>query len=169
MICYALLCGSAPARLIQKKLADTYASLTAGSGASDDKFCGNGRNVIAFPCGISELSLEAALNGALDYAADAALEEDTGDGGCEILLYFCARTEDDLNALSEYEATGYGRLPVIRLGGEEIRKDVIAYYEDLAEKLDVRLIVELEACGEFVREENLRLEMASSINMEANT
>lgn len=149
---YAVLCGSAPEGFRQKKLELTYEFLTGAEGASG---ADSGANIIVFPNGISELSLEAVLNDALDNAAS----EDDG----EVLLYFYAASEADLNALSEYEAVGYGRLPVVRLCGEEIRRDVIAYYMDLAEQTGVRLIVEYGQDGEFLKEEELGWERVGSV------
>ena len=128
-------------------------------------------DAVVFANGISEIFLESVLNSVLSKAADcegfdSEKEDVAADGSCgdelsgEVLLYFCARSEADLNALSEYEAVGYGRIPVVRLGGEEIRRDVIDYYAGLALQTGVLFCTEYEACDEFVNEEELGWEMA---------
>ena len=47
---------------------------------------------------------------------------------------------------------------VVRLGEDEIRKDVLAYYKDLSEKLDVKFNVTYDVCDEYVSEEELGYE-----------
>ena len=142
MVRYAVLCGSAPQGFYQKKLEHVHDALvSAASGALPESA------IVMFPNGVHELLLEAALNNALEYAAS----EDDG----EVLLYLCARSEADLNALSEYEAVGYGKVALVRLGDDEIRKDVIAYYEDLARKMEVGFRVVYDYDGELVSEETL--------------
>ena len=90
--------------------------------------------IVVFPNGVHELLLESVLNGALDAAPD------------ELLLYFCTMR------LAAPDAE------VVRLGTEEIRRDVIAYYAVLAEELGVRLRVEYEADAGLVSEESLGYE-----------
>ena len=90
--------------------------------------------IVMFPNGVHELLLESALNGALEEASD------------EVLLYLCTESPPAQNA------------EVVRLGTEEIRRDVIAYYAGLAEELGVRLRVEYEADMELVSEEALGYE-----------
>ena len=91
-------------------------------------------SIVVFPNGVHELLLESVLNGALDAAPD------------ELLLYFCTMR------LAAPDAE------VVRLGTDEIRLDVIAYYAGLAEELGVRLRVEYEADVELVSEEALGYE-----------
>ena len=109
------------------------------------------KNIIVFPNGVDELLLESVLNGVFD-----AAEEDGG----KVLLYFCARTESDLSAeLSDSVCAG---IEVIRLGDNEIRKEVIVYYtETLADMLEVKCSVTYEADDEFVSEETLGYERIS--------
>ena len=106
------------------------------------------KNIIVFPNEVNELFLEGVLNGVFDSAA----EDDDG----EVLLYFCAETEADLQTeLSDCAVSG---VEVVRLGKDEIRKDVIAYYAELAERIGVRFRVVYEADGELVSEEKLGYE-----------
>ena len=141
---YAVLCGSAPEDFYQKKLIDKHAFLTSDEGGSVPE-----KNIILFPNGVNELFLEGALNGLFDSAA----EEDDG----EVTLYFCANKEADLH--TELSGSACAGVEVVRLGEDEIRKDVIAYYaEKLAEMMEVKCRVLYEADGEFVSEEELGYE-----------
>ena len=143
MFHYAILCGSAPEGFQQKKLVAMHDYLTSEAGGSVSE-----RNIIIFPNGVPELLLESVLNGVFDSAA----EEDSS----EVLLYFCAMTEADLNAeLSDSYVSG---VEVVRLGNDEIRKDVIAYYAALAEKMGIGFQVRYESDCELVREEVLGYE-----------
>ena len=138
---YAILCGSAPDGYRQKKLVEVHNYLTSKEGLSLSE-----SNIILFPNGVPELMLESALNGVMDEEAD------------EVWLYIFAQSNDDLNSLSEYEAVGYGKLEVVRLYGDEIRKEVIEYYQDLFNKLDSTLNVVYDVCSDFVSEEELGYE-----------
>ena len=149
MVRHAILCGCAPEDFRQKKLADMHDFLTSEAGGAWSE-----SDITIFPNGVPELLLEAALNNALEDAAD--------DDG-EVLLYLCARNEADLNAVSEYEAVGYGKVALVRLGDDEIRKDVIAYYEGLAERMEVRFRVVYEADGELVSEEEMGYESIETV------
>ncbi|MBQ7158681.1 MAG: hypothetical protein IJS09_04540 [Treponema sp.] len=144
MVHYAILCGSAPEGFRQKKLIALHDFLTSKEGGLLPE-----RNIIIFPSGVHELMLECTLNNALDEAA----EEDDG----EVLLYFCTQTDADLHAeLSDSSIEG---VEVVRLGKDEIRKDVIAYYaEKLAGMLEVNCRVMYEADGELVSEESFGYE-----------
>lgn len=73
--------------------------------------------------------LENVLNNVIDQEAD------------EVRLYFFVLNESDVLALSEYEAVGYGKLDVVKVGGEEIRKEIVDYYKDLFEKVGSSLRV----------------------------
>ncbi|MBR1536801.1 MAG: hypothetical protein IJ630_07675 [Treponema sp.] len=145
MTCYAILCGSAPKGLCQKKLEDKYDFLEKGEA---DKSYELG-NIVVFPCGVNELFLEGLLNEAFEKASDT--EEDGLSG--QVLLYLCARTQADLSAeLSDCSLHG---VEVVRLGEDEIRKEVIAYYASLAEKVGVDFRVEYDWDGELIAEESL--------------
>ena len=146
MVKYVVLCGSAPNGCCQKRLEDIYDFLISEAGGLVPK-----KNIIVFPNGVDELLLESVLNGVFD-----AAEEDGG----KVLLYFCARTESDLSAeLSDSVCAG---IEVIRLGDNEIRKEVIVYYtETLADMLEVKCSVTYEADDEFVSEETLGYERIS--------
>ncbi len=137
---FAVLCGASPDGFRQKKLVEIYDSLVSGKNAVPS------RNIIIFPNGVQEVFLEGTLSRIFDEEPD------------EILVYFFALNEADLNALSDYEATGFGRIPLIRLGAEEIRKEVIAHYEGLAKTVGITLRVAYSADNDFVSEEELGYE-----------
>lgn len=84
---------------------------------------------------------ESVLNNVMDQEPD------------EASLYIFAKSQEDLNALSEYEAVGYGKLPVVKLGSEEIRKEVIDYYKDLFEKTGSTLKVFYKVALDVVSDE----------------
>ena len=143
MVHYAILCGSAPEGFRQKKLVAMHDFLTSDEGGAIPE-----RNIIIFPSGVDELMLECMLHNVLDEAA----EEDDG----EVTLYFRTLSEADLHAeLSDSACAG---VEVVRLGKDEIRKDVIAYYEGLSERLGVKFRVAYEADDELVSEESLGYE-----------
>lgn len=125
---YAVLCGSAPKGFCQKKLDDTLNFLESEAGGSLKRRC-----IASFPDGITELSLESVLNDLIDKEAD------------EVSLYFFAMDESDLSALSEYEAVGFGKFEVVKIGGEEIRKEIIEYYQELFKNSGSSLNVFYEA------------------------
>ncbi|MBQ7753110.1 MAG: hypothetical protein IJR80_05585, partial [Treponema sp.] len=99
---YAILCGSAPDDFRQKKLNDLFDSLIEK----------DGWHVTSLANGTDELMLEYALNNILDGNA--------GEEASGVMLYFC--TEKPLPASEE----------TFWLCGNEIRKDVIEYYSQLA-------------------------------------
>ena len=106
-------------------------------------------SIVVFPGGVSELFLEGLLNEAFEKAPDA--EDDST--AIQVLLYLCARSPADLSAeLSDCAVPG---VEVVRLGEDEVRKGVIAYYASLAEKMGVDFLVEYDWDGEFVREEDI--------------
>ena len=173
----AILCGSAPKGFRQRKVEDKYDFLMSIAGGKCEP-----ESIVVFPCGVNELFLEGLLNDAFENAADA---EDDGDDACgteladasaeaapfaddeaslnvddgtmgQVLLYLCARTETDLSAeLSDCAVPG---VEVVRLSEDEVRKEVIAYYADLAEKMGVDFRVEYAWDGEFLRKEELGYE-----------
>ena len=147
MACFALLCGSAPKGFRQRKIEDTYDFLEK---SAVDKRCKPG-NIVVFPNGINELVLETLLNEAFDRASD----EDEGN----VFLHLCVQKASDLNAFLSDSAIP--DVEVIRLCKDEIRKDVIAYYIDLAEKMGIGFQVEYSVDGDFVREEILGYEKVS--------
>ena len=137
---YNILCGAAPKGFQQKRLVEKYNFRT--NKQEPDR-------TIVFPNGVSELFLEGVLNNVLDDATEK-------DEACEVLLYFCALKENDLCA--ELSGSCIPGIEIVKLGTEEIRKDVIEYYENLAEKMDVILQVEFEADSEYVCEKELGYE-----------
>lgn len=140
---YALLCGSAPKDYRQKKLEDIHNELL-NKGDS---------HVMAFANGIDELMLEYALNNILDGNAG---EKASGARDVSVLLYFCARTPEELRAkMADADCD------VVRLGENEIRRDVIAYYADLAKKCDVDFQVLYDSDRKMVSEESLGYEELS--------
>ena len=144
MTCFAILCGSAPKGSRQKKIEDKYDFLMSIAGGK----CRPG-SIVVFPGGVSELFLEGLLNEAFEKASDA--EEEGLEG--QVLLYLCARSPADLSAeLSNCAVPG---VEVVRLGEDEVRKEVLAYYAGLAEKMGVDFRVEYDADGELIAEESL--------------
>jgi len=85
------------------------------------------RDITLFPNGVDELMLECALNGAFDSEAD------------EIFLYFCA---DSIKKGSD----------TFFLRDEEIRFDVISYYESLAKKIGSAFRVVYDCDDEMISE-----------------
>jgi len=136
---FAILCGSAPEGFRQKKLEDMYDFLKSRKE----------ENLICFQNGVSEILLEKILGEAFDKACE--------NDDSRVLLYLCAQTEADLNA--NLSGSGLSNVKVVRLGKDEIRKEVIAYYEDLAEKMGVGFRVDYDWDSEFVREEELGYEV----------
>ena len=113
---YALLCGCAPDGFRQKKLIAFHDSLTMQEGFSE-------RDIVIFPNGVSEIFLEYALSNICN---------DIVKDGCvaDFLLYMCALRENDFGG------------SVIRLGADEIRRDVIRHYENLARKIGWEKVAE---------------------------
>ena len=144
MSCFAVLCGSAPENFRQKKLAAMHDFLRGAAGGSWAE-----RDIVAFPGGVPELMLESVLNNALDEAAE--------DDGGEVLLYLCALTESDLHAELSGSCRGES-VSVVRLGGHEIRREVLAYYVGLAEKMGVKFTVRCDWDCELAPEEALGYE-----------
>ncbi|MBQ4378003.1 MAG: hypothetical protein IJR39_13005 [Treponema sp.] len=140
---YAILCGSAPNDYRQKKLEKKYDFLETKEGFEPG-------SIVSFPNGVTELFLESTLNEAFDKATD-----DDSDSG-KVFLYLFAKTEADLNAeLSDSCVEG---VKVVRLGNNEIRKEVLAYYADLAEKQEIDFLVVYDFDSEFISEEELGFE-----------
>lgn len=128
MINYAILCGSAPEDYRQKKLNKLSDSLI-----NNDKW-----HVTTFPNGIDEFMLEYALNNIIDGKS----------GNCtkSIFLYFCTESP-----LSDADTN-------IWLCKNEIRKDILQFYVNLAEKCDVDFQIVYDSDREFVSEEKLGYE-----------
>ena len=165
MIHYALLCGSAPNDFRQKKLEDLHNELLIK----------DGWHVTAFANGVDELTLEYALNNIFDGNAgdnaeeipnqvrndSAQLRNDSVQHvsvwHASVLLYFCARSEADLNAkMADADCE------VVRLGENEIRRDVIAYYAELAERFGLDFQIVYDWDSEWVSEESLGYEKVTA-------
>ena len=129
----AFLCGAAKEGFQQKKFSQMHERLL-----SEDYL---EREITLFPNGVDELMLECALNGAFDSEAD------------EIFLYFCARTEADLD--SELADSYTSEVQAVRLGNDEVRKDVIEYYQGLCNRCDIDMQVVYDWDGDFVSQESL--------------
>lgn len=140
---YAILCGSAPNDYRQKKLEEKYGFLETKEGFEPG-------SIVSFPNGVSELFLESILNEAFDKAAD-----DESDSG-KVVLYIFAKAESDLK--SELSDSCVEGVEVVRLGDNEIRKEVLAYYADLAEKQEIDFQVIYDYDDEFITEEELGFE-----------
>lgn len=123
---YALLCGSAPESFMQKKLADMHDFLVSADGGSWRE-----QEILEFPNGLPELMLECALNRVIESGTE------------EILLYICTESP-----VADGEKS-------VWLGGEEIRRDMIARY---AGEQGARFQVVYDACRELVSEESLGYE-----------
>ena len=139
----AILCGTAPEDYRQKKLVEMQDFLESAEGGSYEP-----GSIIVFPNGVKELFLEGTLNSAFDNVSE---EEEQG----EVLLYICTKITADKNAMMKDVEV---ECEVVRLGEDEIRKDVLAYYKDLSEKLDVKFNVTYDVCDEYVSEEELGYE-----------
>ena len=125
---YAILCGSAPDDFRQKKLNDLFDSLIEK----------DGWHVTCLANGTDELMLEYALNNILDGNA--------GDEADSMMLYFC--TESPVMDADES----------FWICGNEIRKDVIEYYSQLAEKCGINFQVIFDCDRELISEEELGYE-----------
>ena len=146
---YALLCDSAPNDFRQKKLEDLHNELLK-------KDCKDGWHVTCFANGIDELTLEYALNNIFEGNAG---DEADSVRHVNVLLYFCARCEADLNAkMADADCD------VVRLGENEIRREVISYYEELSKKLELEMQVVYDVDGELVSEESLGYESVTAEN-----
>ena len=99
--------------------------------------------IVIFPNGVHELMLESALNNAFDIAMDSDAPEDTTSGENMILLYICTESP-----VKDGEETFW-------LGGQELRRDVIAYYVDLAKKCGVEIQVVWDSDCEMESEKDL--------------
>lgn len=98
--------------------------------------------IILFPNGVNEILLESTLN--------SVLEEIDCLENTQILLYFCTLKNQNLSLKNQQN-----NVEVIQLGSEQIRKDVILYYEDFAKKLGVKFSVVYESDANFVSEDEL--------------
>ncbi len=125
---YAILCGSAPDDFRQKKLNDLFNSLIEKAGW----------HVTCLANGTDELMLEYALNNILDGNA--------GEEADSVMLYFC--TETPVTAAEES----------LWLCGNEIRKDVVKYYSQLAKKCEIDFQVIYDCDRELISEEELGYE-----------
>ena len=68
-------------------------------------------------------------------------------------MYFFARNKSDLS--TELSGAAVSDVEVVRLGEDEVRKEVLAYYEKLAGKLGIDFRVVYDWDQEFVKEEDL--------------
>lgn len=125
----AVLIGDAPKDFRQTKIEDMMDFLETKEGGEV-----KAGDSIVFPNGVSELMLETILNGIMDSKPD------------HLFIYFCTR-----------EPVRSGE-EVIWCGGEEIRKDVIAYYQNLAEKDDINLQIIYDVQHDYVSDEELGYE-----------
>ena len=89
------------------------------------------REIVEFPNGVSELLLEYALNNCVE------------QNDVKIFLYICALSQDCIK--DDY----------IVLGTDEIRKSVIAQYEERAKMCGIAFDIRYDCDGEAVREEAL--------------
>jgi len=126
---YAFLIGSAEKGFRQKKLCDMETFLQTEEGGSLPE-----KNICIFPGGINELLMEKVLNNAFENDADS------------VLLYFCTK-----DPVKEDEETFFS-------GNSEIRKELLVYYEKLAEKCGISWQLIFDSDRQFVSEESLGYE-----------
>ncbi len=151
MVHYAILCGSAPENFRQKKLEDFHDSLEQTGEYQPE-------NIVVFPNGVNELCLEMVLNETFDKICDGDTGEEDIIGG--LLLYVCTRTKADFDAeLANSYTQG---VQVVRLGNDELRKDVIEYYQGLCKKCDIDMQVVYDWDGDFVSQESLGWEKVAN-------
>ncbi len=170
---YALLLGSAPEDFRQKKIEDMFDFLDSKRSAGD--------SIVTFANGISELMLETVLDNAMrqltnvghselaDFrcrphsdseSAKQTLNQVQGDGVCKsnsILLYICT-----LQPVGDGEKS-------IWLGGEEIRKDVILHYQELAKDCGIDMQVVMDWDSEMMSEEEAGWERVEDSHFELQT
>lgn len=162
MNCFAILCGSAPVGFVQRKLFEQLDFLTGSGKEKLPSFW----NVVDFPNGVHELVLESTLNNAFDeceaddacdldvlddsaYAADGVCNADVSggqgnfSGNVNILLYIC--TSEPLPSQAES----------FFLCGNEIRIDVIEWYEAKARRFGLGLKVVFDVDTDYVAQEEL--------------
>lgn len=142
---YALLCGSAPDDFRQKKVAEMHDFLASKAGENIPE-----EHITIFPNGVSELVLECALSNLFDGVC-AVADDEVGSGKdveeiTNVLLYFCTE-----KAVSDFEQSFW-------LGGEEIRRSVIAYYANLANECGIEMQLMWDSDSELVSEEILGYE-----------
>ena len=129
---YAVIIGEAPEDYRMKKTEEMYDFLRSDNGGTIPS-----GNIIDFPQGLSELMLESVLDRMFDSETQS------------ILLYFCTKTSVSNSS------------PTFFIGGEEIRFDVIEYYQNLAKKAEIDLQVIYDVCSEFISEDELGYEKIS--------
>ena len=144
MTWFAILCGCAPEGYRQKKLVGMHNFLVSEEDGSVPE-----KNIVVFPSGVNELMLEFALNN--------ILEGNTDDEVCGILLYICAVAMSDLES-----KLSYVDCDVVRLGRDEIRKDVIEHYAKLFAENEIDFQVMYDCDREMVSEDVLGWEKVAN-------
>lgn len=142
---YAILIGSAPEDFRQKKLEDMSDFLNSKNGR---------RGVVTFANGITEQMLEMMLGNSVKQLANVVVSSaSTATKGeqSSILLYICT-----LQPVGNDENSFW-------LGGEEIRRDVISHYQEVAAEFGIDMQVLFDFDGELVKEEELGWEEVVSI------
>ena len=135
---FAILLGDAPEDFRQKKIEDMFDFL--------DSKRNKGDSIVTFANGISEMMLELVLDNSLKQLAEEVVEpaETTSNGKMNsILLYICTS-----QPVAERENS-------IWLGGEEIRRDVIEHYQELARECGIDMQVVMEDDSEILNEKEL--------------
>ena len=126
---YAIICGDAPDGFGMKKVEEMYTFLESKEGGSLSL-----SNIIGFPNGTSEFLLEATI--------DRCITDETKS----ILLYFCTK-----EPVSDSAKTFF-------LNGEEIRKDIIAHYQNLSKEAGFDLQIVFDVDRDIVSEDDLGYE-----------
>lgn len=173
---FAILLGSAPEDFRQKKIEEMYDFL--------DSKRGEGDSIVTFANGISEMMLEMVMDNSIKqlkvdsgqfteksgqkarhceptgetisesvrdcFVADAPRNDGKSKSN-SILLYICT-----LRPVAEDEKTFW-------LGGEEIRRDVIRHYEELAAECGIDMQVIFDSDSEMVSEEELGYEKVNEL------
>ncbi len=130
----AFLLGAAKEGFRQKKLSRMYETLVADGWAE--------REIVEFPNGVSELLLEYALNHCMEQNGvehNNCVEQNNA----KIFLFFCVQSQDCIKD------------DCIVLGNDEIRKSVIAQYEERAKMCGIAFDIRYDSDDEVVREEAL--------------
>ena len=126
---YAVIIGEAPEGFRMKKTEEMVDFLTTTEGGAFPR-----SNVIGFPNGIDELTLEAFIS--------RLLTPDTKS----IFMYICTKLPVKNTETS------------IWLNGDELRRDVIAEFQNQAKDLDIDFQLIFDTCSELLTEEELGYE-----------
>lgn len=138
LVKFAILLGSAPEDFRQKKIEDMFDFLDSKRNAGD--------SIVAFANGISEMMLEMVIGNSVRQLTNAVVSSastTTNNKMNSIILYVCT-----LQPVEDGEKS-------FLLGGEEIGRDVISHYQEVAAECGIDMQVVFDFDGELVSEEKL--------------